>query len=208
MAPPSNEGATHHVSTPSGSGSGVGGMDDNVTEPNETRSQGAEPPTPLSIPGHDGVTAAILAGFNLSDQEEAHRLYLILNSPDSPLNRPESVEWESFTAGRPGITLFHLPIGHSSDQSTRLSQGLLSVIRRAPSPRTVRGVFLVLRALQNQWTGERNFIATARNTPVELSVEDITHEDRVIQHFSRTGVNPEELDDLMLMLEFLRTLPS
>ena len=207
MAPPLNEGVNHHGPTLSRPSPGVGGTDDNVTEPQGTGPSEAGIPLPLSPPGHDGVTAAILAGFNLQDQAEAHRLYLILNSPDSPLNRPQSDEWASFTAGRPGISLFHLPIGQPTDTSRRLSQGLLSVIRRAPSPRTVRGVFLILRALQNNWTGDRNFIATACNTPVEMSVDDITHEDRVIQHFSRTGVNPEELEDLMYMLEFLRTFP-
>ncbi|KAK7678302.1 hypothetical protein QCA50_018650 [Cerrena zonata] len=201
MKPPSDEGEQHHVPPLTGMDSGVGGADDNATEPQ----RGPLGETAPVITGNpDDFTAMLLAGFNTPNVEVARQFLALLNSPDSPLNRPSEDVWDPFVNEHTGVHIFGIPLDNSSTQSRQLRNGLLAVVRRIPSPRTVRDVFFVLRTLRGHWTGTNNFIRAGLDPyPALLTRDEITNGIAVIHHFSTYGFTTGDVIDIAALLNYI-----
>lgn len=201
MSLPSVEGELHHGPTPAEMDSGVGGADDNATELQRG-------PLGDSAPGNSGnprdVTAMILAGFNISDNELARQFLTFLNTSASPLNQADEGVWNDFVTERPGVHLFGIPLDNSSEENRQLRHGLLAVLRRLPTPCLVSDVFTVLHTLRQHWDGRRNFIPAGVDSPlVRLTRDEITNGIAVIHHFSNRGFHTQEVVDIAALLNYI-----
>ncbi|KAK7682713.1 hypothetical protein QCA50_014096 [Cerrena zonata] len=163
-------------------------------------------PTAQSTSGTSSIEERIRGGFNLSNPDLAREFMTLLDSAESPLQRPDPVLWDEFTTHRPGMQIFSIPMDNLLDLHRQLRRGFLVVVRRTPRPRTLYSVFLTLQALRDHWVDRPGFIpANARPTIVELTTEEVSSAEAIVHHFTMHGVLPNELDDLMIFLDRIRT---
>ncbi|KAK7690241.1 hypothetical protein QCA50_006895 [Cerrena zonata] len=179
---------------------GVEGSTETTTSPVHTN----PPDSAMSTPGTSSIEGMILEGFNIPDPDLAREFMTLLDSAESPLQRPDPTLWEEFVTHRPGMSIFGIPMDNLMDNHRQLRRGFLAVVRRTPRPRSIHSAYLAIQALRDHWVEHPGFVAALPGSNTEMTTDEFTDPSRIVSHLTTHGVHPNELDDITSLLNYVR----